>query len=249
MRIWFYILFLTPFLSLSQSIIKGKVTNETDHDGIHVFNKTQSKYTISDEKGEFQIIASVKDTIVFSAIQYKLEELIVTDKLIKSQPISVFLTIKINDLGVVYIRPKLSGNLLDDVKNIPTQELVTARTLGLPNADVIPPTPAERRLYAATHGGGILSIDAVLNAISGRTKKLKKIVKLERKSQLENRIHQDFEQMIIADFGITKDEVYRFIFYASEDKLFSHIVKTKNGIVIYQFLQNKAKDYLKQKEN
>ena len=247
MKVLFYILFLIPFLSLSQSIIKGKVTNETDHDGIHVFNKTQSKYTITDHDGQFQIIARANDTIVFSAIQYELKELIVSKKIIATQPITVFLTIKVNDLGVVYIRPKLSGNLLDDIKNIPTKDLVTAKTLGLPNADVIPPTPAERKFYTATNGGGVMSVDAILNAISGRTKKLKLMVKLERKSQLEDRVHQEFNQMIISDFGVLEDEVYAFIFYASEDKLFSHIVKTKNGIVIYQFLQNKAKGYMKLK--
>ena len=53
MKILLYILFLIPFFALSQSTINGKVTNETDYDGIQVFNKTQSKYTITNDLGEF----------------------------------------------------------------------------------------------------------------------------------------------------------------------------------------------------
>lgn len=244
MKILLYILFLIPFFALSQSTINGKVTNETDYDGIQVFNKTQSKYTITNDLGEFKIIAKVNDTIVFSAIQYKLEELIVTEQLITDLSITIFLTIHINDLGAVYIGPKLSGNLLTDIKNIPTKELVTAKTLGLPNAGVKPLTLAERELYTATNGGGVLSVDAIINILSGRTKKLKLLLKLERKAQLEDRVHYEFKRMIIADFQIPKNQVQQFIFYAAEDKLFSQIAKTKNGIVMYQFLKNKGIGYL-----
>ncbi len=241
----YYILVLVSTISFSQTLLKGKITNEVDHDGIHVFNKTQSKYTISDKDGDFNIIAKPSDTIVFSAIQYELRELIVSTKTLRNQPFCVILDAKINKLDVVHIKPNLSGNLLSDTKNIRTTTMVTAKTLGLPNADVIPPTPAERRLYTATHSGNIMSVSAIINAITGRTKRLKKSVKLERKTILEEDVYANFEAIIHSEFNIPEDKIYDFIFYSSQDELFKQIIKTNSRMVIYDFLQTKSVSYLK----
>lgn len=239
------IIFIFPFLSLGQETLYGEVTNSTDNDGIHVFNKTYHKYTITNEKGVFKISARVNDTIVFSAIQYQLTEVVVTAENLKNK-LFVLLEAQINELDEVFIRPKLSGNLLSDTKSIKTKKQVTAKTLGLPNAHVVPPSQPERRLYTATHGGaGLIPVELIINAISGRTKRLKKQVALYKKSLLEEEVHQNFEEQITHTFNIPKDKVYDFIFFTSEDKLFSQIVKTKSEVLIYDFLDKKAIEYLK----
>jgi len=227
-----------------QTLVKGSIANETDYDGINVFNKTYSKYTISDANGDFEIQARVKDTIVFSALQYELKELVVTEAILKEHQYIV-LKPKINELDAVYIMPKLSGNLLSDTKNIHTQKVLTAKTIGLPNAEVVPPTPAERKVYTATHSGGAIPVDAIINAITGRTKKLKQLVKWEKKSALEDKVHANFETIIHNEFKIPETQVYDFIFYSSQDELFTQIIKTNSSIIIYDFLKEKAKRYLK----
>jgi len=240
----YYILLLLTSFSFSQEVLKGEVTNEVDHDGIHVFNKTHSKYTITDADGRFEIETQLNDTIVFSALQYELKELIVTKDVLKNFQY-VLLKTKVNELDAVYIMPKLSGNLLMDTQSIKTKNAVTAKTLGLPNAHVKPPTPAERKVYTATHGGGLIPVDAIINAITGRTKKLKQLVKWEKKSNLEENVHANFEEIIQHEFKIPKNKVYDFIFYSSQDELFAQIIKTNSSMIIYEFLQTKAIAYLK----
>ena len=58
--------------------------------------------------------------------------------------------------------------------------MLRSKTLSLPNADVTPPTQAERRLQTAGKVEfknilkGQIPVDPIINAISGRTRRLKK---------------------------------------------------------------------------
>lgn len=239
-----FLIFLFPLVTYSQTRLHGEIANSGDNEGIHVFNKTYHKYTITDANGQFEIEVKQNDTIVFSAVQYQLKQVVVTKELLDKTYSYILLEEQINELDAVYIKPKLSGDLLADTQRIKTKELFTAKTIGLPNAHVKPPTPAERKLYTATHSGGGLPIDAIINAISGRTKQLKKHIQLARKSNLENSVYDVFENTMEHDFKIPKTKLYDFLYYASSDELFAQIVKTNSNIIIYDFLQTKSKKYL-----
>ena len=240
-----YILFFVPMLFFGQKTLSGKVINSGEKEWIHVFNKTYNKYTITDEEGGFKIPVRINDTIVFSAIQFQLKEVVISETIINEMLLSVLLKEQVNELDAVYIKPNLSGDLLADTKRIKTKKVVTAKTLGLPNSHVISPTQAERKLYTATHtGGGIIPVETIINAISGRTKKLKNLVKLERKSIVENSVFEGFNQIMLDDFKIPEEKLFDFLYYASADVLFTQIVRTKSNIIIYDFIKAKSKTYL-----
>jgi len=240
-----YILFFVPALFFGQKTLSGRVINSGEKEWIHVFNKTYNKYTITNEEGEFNIPVRINDTLVFSAIQFQLKEIVISETIINDMLLSVLLKEQINELDAVYIKPNLSGDLLADSKQIKTKKIITAKTLGLPNSHVISPTQAERKLYTATHtGGGIIPVETIINAISGRTKRLKNLVKLERKSLIENSVFEGFNNVMLEDFKIPEDKLYDFLYYASTDKLFTQIVKTKSNIIIYDFIKAKSKTYL-----
>lgn len=238
-------LILLPLVSFCQEMVKGKILNASDVEGIHIFNKTLQKYTITNEKGAFEIVARVNDTLVFSALQYKLKTHVVyLEDFIR--PIELQLEEKVNELDEVFIRSALSGNLLVDTKNIKTEQpAVTSESLKLPNAHVEKKVIEERRLYTATHGGGLLSVDMLINAISGKTKRLKKQLKLYKRSLLEDEVYSEFKDFIAFDFEIPEDKVYDFVFFAGNDPLFDSIVKTNNIEVILAFLKTKSKEYKK----
>ena len=116
-----YILLLFPMLTFSQTFLKGEIANSGDNEGIHVFNKTYHKYTITDANGQFEIEAKLNDTIVFSAVQYQLKQLMVTEEQLKKTYSYILLEEQINELYAVYIKPKLSGDLLADTQRIKTK--------------------------------------------------------------------------------------------------------------------------------
>jgi len=250
MKLVVYMLFFASLFLYGQKTISGKITNSGEKEWIHVFNKTYNKYTITDEDGAFKIPVRINDTLVFSAIQFQLKEVVITEAIINNMLLSVLLKEQVNELDVVYIRPNLSGDLLVDSRQIKTKKVITAETLGLPNADVIPPTQAERKLYTATHtGGGIIPVETIINAISGRTKMLKNLVKLEKKSIAENVVFNGFNQIMLDDFKIPENKLYDFLYYVSADQLFGQIVKTKSNIIIYDFIKAKSKTYLALQNN
>ena len=157
MRYTFYILLIFPFVIFGQKSISGKVMNSGEIESIHVFNKTYNKYTITDQQGMFKIPIRINDTLVFSAIQFKLKEVVISNVIFNSMQLSVLLKEQVNELDAVYIKPNLSGDLLEDSRNIKTKDVLTAKTLNLPNAHVIPPTQAERKLYTVLiQTGGLM---------------------------------------------------------------------------------------------
>ena len=129
---------ILPTLGLSQDYnpLKGEVLFQSEHpEGINILNITSGEGTISDAKGIFFITAKQGATLVFSSIQYKVKEHIVTKNDLEPEG-KLFIQLEdlVNELETVTIRQyKLSGSLTEDLKEIPTFEdklpIYNARTL------------------------------------------------------------------------------------------------------------------------
>ena len=63
--------------------IEGRVYNEKgDVAATHVLNTTQKSATITDVNGFFTISASLNDTLVISAIQFKKKTIVITQSVL-----------------------------------------------------------------------------------------------------------------------------------------------------------------------
>jgi len=110
-----------PIISFGQSTLNGVIINAEEVEGIHVFNKTYHKYTITDANGKFNIPVRVNDTVAFSGVQYDLKTVVITEDLIKNDVLSIALNIKVNELDEVYLGYRLTGSLSIDAKYIETE--------------------------------------------------------------------------------------------------------------------------------
>jgi hypothetical protein len=124
---------------------------------------------------------------------------------------------------------------LDEVR-INEYKNINAVSLGIISPFTKHYTPAERKLYTATGGGTnqfglntIVSTDALINAISGRTAMLKKEVVVEKKELLIHKIENWFEtKYFIQKLNIPEEYVKGFIYYLVEDTKFTQAMKSKN---------------------
>lgn len=116
-----FLLFLIPIISFGQSTLSGEITNIDEVEGIHVFNKTYHKYTITDANGKFEIPVRVNDTVAFSGIKYDLKTVVITEQLIENSTLSIALNTKVNELDEVYLGYRLTGDLSIDMKYIETE--------------------------------------------------------------------------------------------------------------------------------
>jgi hypothetical protein len=149
--------------------LKGKiVSNAIDLEGIYIVNLKTDESTTTINGGYFDIQANVGDTLMFSAIQFKGKKVVVTEK-------------DFND-KLFFVKLETMINQLEEVKIIRYNN-INAVALGIIPAGQKHYTPAERKLYTATTGGGILPIDPILNWISGRTNMLKKEIEASPISQ------------------------------------------------------------------
>ena len=120
---------------------------------VHIMNTSAGNATISDEEGEFSIDVTLGDTLLFSAVQYKRKSLVISASILESKIAFITLEEFVNELDEVVVRPyNLSGDLIRDMQQMKIDAVVTASTLGLPNAYVKPMMQSERLLREASLG-------------------------------------------------------------------------------------------------
>lgn len=240
-----YILFLS-FLSVcfyanAQQVyyksVKGAVVSNTQEvNGVYVINTTSGQATITNANGYFVMPAKEKDTLLFSAVQFKKKQLIVTKAILAKKNNIVYLEETLEELNEV---------VLDN------RTFVTAKSLGLPNADAVVLPQSERLLYDADHGpmfGGLsVNVNKLLNAISGRTKMLKKRVARDRKYLESQQMRNSYaDSVFVKDLNIPKNRIEEFMLYCEYDSEFNSIAKEKNSFIIWDFLTRKSIAFLKE---
>ncbi|WP_323786844.1 carboxypeptidase-like regulatory domain-containing protein [Psychroserpens sp.] len=237
-------------VTFSQSTeILGKVTASSDIDRIHVINKTAHKFTITNDNGEFLISASVNDTILISAIQYKPLEMVMTTQIIQSKFVAIDLTDKITELDEVVVGKILTGDLLSDIENSEVKRELNFYDLGIPGYTGKQKTQSERRLHEATSGGGLVPLTPILNWLSGRTKKLKGQIVRENNDNAMREVMSDLSEMLFDIDNLEESKRVEFFYFVTDDPNFLPLSKLDNDIKMLEFLQQKLKEFKSQIED
>lgn len=232
----FVFFFLTQIIfgqNNTEKEIRGKITADSIAvEGINILNSTNQRITVSDRDGFFSLFAKEGDILVFSAV------------------------------NLVTLRRKVSkGDFMSNgiqiqmtTQSIPLKEIVitessriTAENLGIIPYGQKKYTPAERKLYTATSGGGI---DGLLNTISGRKAMLKKEIVVEKKENSLARLEVLFEnKYYIETLKIPSDYIRGFQYYCIEDATFANALSTKNKTLTMFLIVSLAENYNKTIEN
>lgn len=206
--------------------IRGKITSDSVAvDRINVINVSTEKATVSDTNGFFTIPVKEGDILVFTAVN--LEG--VRRKINKQDLLGEVIT--------VLMIPK--SIILKEV--IVNESSITAESLGIIPYGQKKYTPSERKLYAATSGGGI---DGLLNTISGRKAMLKKEIIVEKKEQLLARIDVLFEDKYYTEtLRIPSDYIKGFQYYCVDDAAFANALRDKNKTLVMYLIVKLAENY------
>ena len=213
-------------------------------------NTSAKRATITDAEGFFSISAKLNDTILFSAVQFKRKTLVVSRAMLESSSIIVPLEEFINELDEVVVRPySLSGDLSRDMNSLNTEKVYVASTLGLPNAYVKPITQAERKLNEATTGGGLVPLNPIMNAISGRTKYLKRVFASQEKYARTIRVREYYaDSLFVKYLKIPENKIEDFMYFCEVDTDFSAVVDSHDKLKIWEFLKLRSTAYLNEGE-
>jgi hypothetical protein len=245
---------MSRILNAQEVKINGKVIVDGDNDveGIHIINKTANKFTITGVNGTFIIPAKLNDTILVSGIKYKFKEVIIDDLIIQGKQMTIYLEENIYQLDEVLIGKFLTGDMRTDILNTKIKKEINFYDVGIPGFTGKPLTQSERKLFEADHGKMFsvfqnsligINIHKILNRISGRTKKLKQIVRIEAIEDCMNKAESEFSDAIFGELIIEENLKQDFFYFASDDPKFLEICKSNYSMEMYEFLVEKLINY------
>ncbi|WP_299275761.1 carboxypeptidase-like regulatory domain-containing protein [uncultured Psychroserpens sp.] len=228
-------------------ILKGKVVASSDLESIHVLNITAQKFTVTNDKGDFEIPAKLNDTLLISSVQYTPQNIAVTKTTIEMRSIVITLSDRVNELDEVVVGKILTGDLLSDIENSDAKRDINFYDVGIPGYVGKPKTQRERKLYEADAGKSIviaplfigINIHKILNKISGRTKKLKRAVTLEKQDKCLKKVTEEFSDLLFENYDIEAHLKTAFFYYVSDDPKFLDLCKADNSLKTYEFLIQK----------
>jgi hypothetical protein len=227
--ILFFIVTVTFGQTSIEKEIRGKITADTTAvEGINIVNLSTEKATATDKNGLFSLFVKEGDVLAFSAVNLVTLHRIVSKQDLVSTVLKIQMVPKNIELKEVIVNDNLQ---------------ITAENLGVIPYGQKKYTPAERKLYTATSGGGI---DGLLNTISGRKAMLKKEIVVENKEQSLNRLAPLFEDKYYTEtLKISADYIKDFQYYCVDDASFTAALKSKNKTLIMFLIVGLSENYNK----
>lgn len=218
--------------------LKGRVVSNTQEVvGVYVLNRSKKKATITNPNGDFTIQVSLQDTLLFSAVQFKNRELIVTKKILDYNTFVINLDETLEELNEV---------ILDN------RTLLTAKKLGLPGADVEVLDVDERMYSTATNwfpSDTTFSLDPILNYFLGNTAKYKSRVQRNKRYKAGQFLYENYlDSTFVKELKIPQHRVHEFVLYCEQDEDFDAFSQQTNHTIIKAFFKMKSKTFLALKD-
>jgi hypothetical protein len=190
---------------------------------------------------------------LISGIKYKFKEVIVDNLIIQGKQMTVYLEENIYQLDEVLIGKFLTGDVRTDILNTKIKDEINFYDVGIPGFTGKPLTQSERKLFEADNGKMFsvfqnsligINIHKILNRISGRTKKLKQIVRIEAIEDCMNKAESEFSDAIFGELIIEENLKRDFFYFASDDPKFLELCKSNHSMEMYEFLVEKLINYI-----
>ncbi len=230
------LLFSIAYCSGQEKLLKFRViADSVSVAGINVVNLVNEKSAVTDANGNFSMSAKEDDLLVLSSMSFEYKRK----------------TIDVSDLtkDVILIKMVPKPNQLDEVV-VNAHPNINAVDLGILGRPAKEYTPAERRLKTASalEGsigiGAAISLDPLLNYLSGRTAMLKKELEVEKRERiianLENRYEESF---YTKKLKIPAPHVRGFLYYAAENRKLAEALTAKNYVLATFALTELAASY------
>jgi len=234
--------------------IEGQIYSKNgDVTAIHVSNTTQNRGTITDVNGYFAITVRLNDTLVFSAVQFKKKEIIVSSEVLKSKKLQIILEDALTRLNEVVVMPyNLTGKLNLDMDRLKIGPIITASTENLPNASLQRISQSERQLYTARTwdfqiGFGFkVDTDPIFNYFSGRTKMLNERIARDTGVKLINEVRKYYsDSLYIKELRIPKKKIDDFVYFCEADSTFVNLILTQDKLNLWEFMKKRSEIYRK----
>lgn len=242
-----FFLFCISLSAFSQEIIVQKVSGTIQNDNtllpvsnVNIINLNKSKGTNSNEKGFFEIEASVNDSLHISYIGFQSIKIKVTNDWLKNNTTKIKLTEKAIALEEVIIMPyNLTGYLEVDSKLIPIRESYRYSISGLQQG-------YEAGEYSPGAFGKIMGsifnpADMLYNFFGKKQKELKRLKEMKKDNNVNELLASKYDrEMISVLLGIDKNEIPDIMERCNYSEAF---IKTANDLQIMDAISQCYEEY------
>jgi len=218
--------------------LPGRVVlgDNTAMPNVFVINKATGSETKTDTAGNFSIPAKAGDKLAVYSIDTEVREFAISEASFTEVPYVLAVDFKGTEMEEVVVNT------------------VNSQSLGLVPKGQKQYTQMERKLYTTGDFnplmllnllGGTMPLDPLINAINGRTKRVKKEVDAERRTMLFKEINNIYTaEEITTILNVPAENIDGFLFYIVEDAEFSSTIKNKNEPMAKFLMVSLAEKYL-----
>ncbi|CAM4351302.1 peptidase associated/transthyretin-like domain-containing protein [Zobellia nedashkovskayae] len=258
------VLAMVGTMSQAQFSLEGHVYSKNgDVSATHVLNTTSNRATITTTDGFFDIEVQLNDTLVFSAVQFKKKEIVVTTAILGSKLLVVPLEEVLTQLEEVVVTPySLTGDMSRDLNRVPVGSVITSQSLGLENRkarrrpDGVGETLRLNKYLDLASGYDTvtfkpkishnLKLVRIYDDLSGKTKDLKKYATLEKEVGQIDEIRLFFTDFVFMNtLKIPEHKINDFLNYCMIDADFKELANAGDMASLYKLMSQKSLVYRK----
>lgn len=247
----FFVLF---FLVISSSVfaqeqiqqidtIKGKVLNAANDlalENVNIINISTVKGTITNRSGDFEIRASVNDTLYFSYLGFKSIQVKVTEDWKKYGNVKI----KMTEVGfaleeVTVENFKLTGYLEIDAKNIPIYDDYRYRIAGIDGGyEAGSGSPSG---FSRTLTNIFSPFDYLHNVFGSKGRQMRKLQKMKADDEIQRLLEDKFDrQTLMVLLQVSKEDLNKVLKECDYSKSF---IKSANDLQILDAINDCYENY------
>lgn len=204
----------------------------------NVINATSEMATITNSRGEFAIMVKQGDELVFTAVNYQLRVVTITDAILENNRLVVEVNEKITELDEVIVTPDQQERFIQLKNKILKEEFVyeTDRSTEVEN---IAFSDAERGMRNG------LNFVGIYKALAKIIKKDKEEEKAPLKmSEVLRQVYDD--EFFVLDLQVPQDKIEAFLFYCDAQMPAQSLLKKDNEFQLIDFLVTHSKTFLQE---
>jgi len=241
-----FLFLLVSFAAFSQATIQkvsGSIVNDNSSlpiPNVNIINLNKVKGAVSDDKGYFEIEASLNDTLHLTFIGFQSLKIRVTNDWLKNRTTKIQMTEKAIALEEIIIQPyTLTGYLEIDSKMIPERENFRYSISGLQQG-------YEAGEYSPNAFGRVMGsifnpADMLYNFFGKKSKELKRLKAVKKDDTIRNLLESKYDRETVAlMLGIDKKDIPEILQKCNYSDQF---VKTANDLQILDAISQCYEEY------
>jgi len=244
-RILFLLFFLCVAMSYSQDddrqYLRGQVLyRNVNVPNENVINVSTERATITNDNGEFGIMVKAGDQLVFTAINYQLKVVDITDEILQNNRLVVEVTEKVTELDEVVVTPEnqekflqaQNKEFLDREYDYETDRLTAVENIAMSDAD------------KGMKDG--LNFVNIFKALMLATKGNNTVVERQplKVSEVLRQVYDD--EFFVLDLKLPQDKIDDFLLYCDTQLPERSLLQKRNEFQLIDFLVTHSKTYLEQ---